>query len=282
MRKRDDGSTPDVIRRHGPWTRITHWMWAVCIFFLLLSGLQIFNAHPALYIGQQSGMTQGFDNAVLRIGAEGGQGAAPAKGITQILGHRFDTTGILGLSGPADARQPRAFPAWATIPSSQDLATGRVVHIFFAWVLVGTLAVWAVASLVNGHLGRDILPGRRDLRGLGRDIIAHLRGPLRHGRRYGPLQKLTYFAVFFALFPLMILTGLTMSPGMDAAWPLLLDLFGGRQTARSLHFLGMVLIVAFFVVHIAMVLVAGPLNELRSIVTGRYRITGNGQATEEH
>ena len=63
---------------------------------------------------------------------------------------------------------------------------------------------------------------------------------------------------------------------------MLLDLFGGRQTARSLHFLGLVLIVAFFVVHIAMVLVAGPLNELRSIVTGRYRITGNGQATEEH
>ncbi|WP_199178603.1 cytochrome b/b6 domain-containing protein [Acidimangrovimonas sediminis] len=270
-----------MIRRHGPWTRITHWLWAVCLFFLLLSGLQIFDAHPALYLGQQSGMAQGFDNAVLRIGTEGGQGAAPLRGVTQVFGHDLDTTGVLGLSGPKDARQPRAFPGWATIPSGQDLATGRVVHFFFAWALVGTLAVWAVASGLNGHLRRDILPGRRDLRGLGADIRAHLGGPLPHGRRYSPLQKLAYFIVLAGLFPLMILTGLTMSPGMDAAWPWLLDLFGGRQTARSLHFLGMALIVAFFVVHIVMVLAAGPLNEMRSILTGRYRIRSQPDATEE-
>ncbi|WP_127901627.1 cytochrome b/b6 domain-containing protein [Solirhodobacter olei] len=281
MRETELKQPGEVIRRHGPWTRITHWLWAICVFFLLLSGLQIFNAHPALYLGRQSGMSQGFDNAVLRIGAEGGQGAAPLRGVTQVFGRDLDTTGVLGLSGPDGAQQARAFPAWATIPSEQDLATGRVVHFFFAWLLVATLAVWALASLLNGHLRRDIWPGRRDLRGLGADIRAHLGGPLPHGRRYSPLQRLTYFVVLAGLFPLMILTGLTMSPGMDAAWPWLLDLFGGRQTARSLHFLGMLLIVSFFVVHIVMVLAAGPLNEMRSMLTGRYRIRGHAAAEEE-
>lgn len=281
MSKDPDIPGPRLIRRHSLPTRITHWLWALCLFFLLLSGLQIFNAHPALYIGQQSGMSQKFDNAILRIGAKPGKGSAPPTGITDILGHEFDTTGVLGLSGPAEAPHARAFPAWATIPSQRDLATGRVVHFFFAWGLVVTLAVWAVASLLNGHLARDILPGRRDLRGLGRDLVAHLRGPLPHGRRYSPLQKLTYFAVFVLLFPLMILSGMTMSPGIDAALPFLTELFGGRQTARSLHFLGMALIVAFFVVHIAMVLVAGPLNELRSIITGRYRTSGNEEDGKE-
>jgi thiosulfate reductase cytochrome b subunit len=82
---------------------------------------------------------------------------------------------------------------------------------------------------------------------------------------------LSYCIVFFLLFPTIILTGLTMSPGMDAAWPWLLDLFGGRQTARTIHFLVMALLVLFFLVHIFMVVAAGPINELRSMITGWYR-----------
>jgi thiosulfate reductase cytochrome b subunit len=86
------------------------------------------------------------------------------------------------------------------------------------------------------------------------------------------LQKLSYGIVLLILFPLIVLTGLTMSPGMDAAWPWLVDLFGGRQTARTIHFIVMVLLVVFFIVHVAMVLVAGPINTMRSMITGRYRI----------
>ena len=85
--------------------------------------------------------------------------------------------------------------------------------------------------------------------------------------------------MFFVLFPLIVLTGLTMSPGMDAAWPWLVEVFGGRQTARSIHFIVMVLLVLFFVVHIIMVLLAGPLNELRSMITGWYRMSP-GERTE--
>ena len=251
-----------LIYRHSAWTRITHWMWAICLFFLLLTGLQIFNAHPTLYIGEQSGF--GFDNSVLRIGAERTE-QGPA-GYTEILGTRFETTGVLGFSDGA-----RAFPAWATIPSGQDLATGRVVHFFFAWLLFATLIVWLVASLINRHLPRDLVPGAKDIRNIPSDIANHARFRLHHKREYGPLQKLSYAVVLFVLLPMMFATGLAMSPGANAALPFLTELLGGRQTARTLHFLMMMLLVAFFVVHIVMVVLAGPFNEMRSMITGWYR-----------
>jgi thiosulfate reductase cytochrome b subunit len=265
-----------LVYRQSIWTRLTHWVWAICLFFLLLSGLQIFNAHPNLYIGQQSGFE--FDNAILRIGAvntpEG------PRGRTTIFGREFDTTGVLGMSGPVANPTFVGFPGAVTIPSFRDLATGRVVHFFFGWIFVAALFVWFLASFINGHLRRDILPRGADLAGLPRDALDHARLRLHHGRRYKPLQKLSYFSVFFILFPLIILTGLTMSPGMDAAWPWLLDVFGGRQTARTIHFIVMVLLVLFFIVHIIMVLLAGPLNELRSMITGWYR-TSPGTPAEQ-
>lgn len=228
--------TPDrpgrLILRQKRMTRITHWVWAVSLFFLVASGLQIFNAHPALYLGNESGF--GYDNEIFAVDA---------------------------------------MPWSLTIPSTRDLATGRVVHLFFAWVFVANLCVWFVASLRNRHLRKDLVPNRRDIRNFGRDVKDHLRLKLVHSVRYSPLQKLAYGGVLFVLFPLIILTGLSMSPGMNAVLPWLPELFGGRQTARTIHFAVMALFVLFFVVHIAMILLAGPLNELRSIVTGRYRLS---------
>ncbi len=221
-----------LIRRQKLATRITHWLWAICFFFLLLSGLQIFNAHPALYLGDQSGFA--FDNAVLVLAG---------------------------------------FPSWATIPSSQDLATGRVVHFFFAWIFLATLVIWFAASLVNRHVRKDLLPSRKDARDFIPDVRNHLLLKLVHTVRYSPLQKLAYGGVMFLLFPLIILTGLSMSPGLNAVLPWLPELFGGRQSARTVHFVVMALLVGFFAIHMAMILLAGPLNELRSIVTGRYRLS---------
>lgn len=275
-----DGTAPaakgSLIYRQSIFTRLTHWVWAVALFFLLLSGLQIFNAHPTLYIGEESGFE--YDNAVLRMRAE--NTPEGPRGFTTVFGQKFDTTGLFAMSDGGARPAYRAFPSWATIPSFQDLATGRVVHFFFAWVLVATLALWTAASLVNGHLWRDVILKPRDLRGLPRDVASHLRLRFQHGRSYSPLQKLSYFVVLVVLFPLIVLTGLTMSPGMNAAWPWLLDLFGGRQTARTIHFGVMVLLVLFFVVHIVMVVLAGPLNELRSMITGYYR-TSPGAAAEK-
>jgi thiosulfate reductase cytochrome b subunit len=266
-----------LIYRQSLATRVTHWLWAVSLFFLLLSGLQIFNAHPSLYIGKQSGF--GFDNAILEIGAENTDDGP--EGYTKLFGHRFETTGLLGLFQTERGLDVKAFPGWATLPSYQDLATGRIIHFFFAWVFAATLFAWLVASIVNGHLRRDLAPRGADIRALPRDIAAHLRLRFSHTGRYNTLQKLSYFVVLFILMPLMILTGLSMSPGGNVIFPFLPDVFGGRQTARTIHFTIMVLLIAFFVVHIVMVLAAGPLNELRSIITGWYRADPVDEARQE-
>ncbi len=260
-----------LIYRQSIWTRVTHWVWAAALFFLLLSGLQIFNAHPTLYIGQESGFE--YDNSVLRIGAENTPDGV--RGYTIFLGKKFDTTGVLGWSG--DPPRPRAFPSWATIPSYYDLGTARVVHFFFAWALAITLLIWLVASLINGHAWRDLVPRLRDIRTLPRDVVEHLKLKFHRRREYNTLQKLSYAGVLFVLLPLMIATGLAMSPGANAILPWLPDLLGGRQTARTIHFGVMLLLLGFFVVHILMVLLAGPLNGLRSIITGWYRIDDEDQ-----
>ena len=270
----DRASTdPRLIYRQDVMTRVTHWVWAVAMFFLLLSGLQIFNARPNLYIGQESGF--GYENSILDIYALN-RDPAPI-GQTRIFGQVFDTTGWLGVSTTNGRASFVAFPGWATIPSYRDLATGRVVHFFFAWILVGTLLMWLVNAISSGHLWRDIILKPRDIRGLPKDIWDHVRLRFTHGRSYTPLQKIAYFGVFAIAFPLIILTGLSMSPGMNAALPWLTEIFGGRQTARTIHFFTMLAFVLFFIVHIAMVVLAGPFNELRSMITGYYRTNTHGE-----
>jgi thiosulfate reductase cytochrome b subunit len=111
------------------------------------------------------------------------------------------------------------------------------------------------------------------------DIKAHARLRFPTGEaalRYNILQKISYVAVIFLFLPLMILTGLAMSPSMDAAWPWLLDLFGGRQSSRSIHFIVAAALLAFIVVHLVMVVLAGPVNEIWSMISGRFRIRAHG------
>lgn len=255
-----------LVYRQRLLTRLTHWAWALSLFFLLLTGLQIFNAHPSQHIGKEAGFE--YDNAILEIGAR--QDGDMLRGVTRILGVEFDTTGVLGVSDG----EARAFPAALTIPSTQSLATGRVIHFYFAWMLVGTLILWLIASALNGHL-RQLVPTLADLRALPRDLLDHARLRFSHGASYNVLQKLAYASVLFVALPLMILTGLSMSPGFNAAAPWLLDLFQGRQTARTIHFLTMLALLGFFAIHMAMILLAGPLNEMRSILTGWYRTDEN-------
>jgi thiosulfate reductase cytochrome b subunit len=110
----------------------------------------------------------------------------------------------------------------------------------------------------------------------------HLKLKLVHAVRYSPLQKLAYGGVLFVLFPLIILTGLCMSPGMNSILPWLPEIFGGRQSARTVHFITMALLVGFFVVHMAMIVLASPLNELRSIITGNYRLSPKAKKDAPH
>jgi thiosulfate reductase cytochrome b subunit len=273
-----DSSTPLrrrlLVDRHTRVTRLTHWVNLLCVTMLLMSGLQIFNAHPALYWGQSGADT---DRALFEIGADD-SGDGPPAGFARIGSSTFNTTGILGVSRNASGEVvQRGFPQWVTLPGWRDLALGRRWHFFFAWLFVANLLVYLVAGLAGGHFWRDLLPSTEQLRprSLLHDIADHLRLRFQRGeaaRHYNPLQKLSYLGVVFVLLPLMILTGLSMSPGMDAIVPWLVDLFGGRQSARTIHFIAAGLIVLFVFVHVAMVLLAGPLNELRSMITGRFAI----------
>jgi thiosulfate reductase cytochrome b subunit len=265
-----------LVYRHSGVVRVTHWLNVLAVLVLLMSGLQIFNAHPALYWGHRSTFAQPW--AMAGSAQKGGE----TIGVTMIAGRRFETTGVLGLSGPPGARERRGFPAWTTLPSHRSLADGRRWHFFFAWLFViNGLAYWLWA-LAGGHVRRDLLPTREQLRPshVLHEIRDHalLRFPKGDAaRRYNVLQKAAYLGVAAILLPLMVGTGLTMSPGINAAWPWLVELFGGRQSARTLHFLSASLIVLFVIVHLAMVVASGLWNNLRSMVTGRYAIEEAGR-----
>lgn len=260
----------DLVKRHRLSTRIWHWINAITLLVLLMSGLMIFNAHPHLYWGQYGA---NFDPSWLDIGVTRG-----GEGFLRIGFLRVETTGVLGIwTDPEGVTRTRAFPWWATIPSSYSLADGRTWHLAFAWVLALGLLVYLVWSLINGHLRRDIHIRKREWRPshIWHDVKQHARLRFPAGEaalHYNVLQKLSYAGVMFVLIPLMIVTGLAMSPGTDAWAPIVTEAFGGRQSARSVHFICAWLLVAFFVVHVVMVILAGPINEVRSMITGRYRL----------
>ncbi len=265
-------TTPAPVRvyRHRLPTRIWHWLNAVTLLVLLMSGLMIFNAHPRLYWGEYGA---NFDRAWLVIGS------TADAGYLRIGDWRVETTGVLGRwTDAAGEEKTWAFPGWATIPTSYSLADGRRWHLFFAWVMAIGLTLYMLWSLIAGHLRRDLHVRRTEWspRHIWHDIKDHARLRFPRGSaaaRYGILQKLSYIGVIFVLLPLMIATGLTMSPGLNASAPWLLDLFGGRQSARSIHFIAAWALVAFFLVHILMVLLAGPVNEVRSMITGWFRLS---------
>ncbi len=267
------------IIRHSAVVRVTHWVNVVCLVVLLMSGLQIFDAHPALYWGQ----TSNFERPLLAMAAER-DGQGQWHGITTVLGHPFDTTGVLGLSNGPDGRpRARGWPSWVTLPGEQWLAMGRRWHFFFAWLLVGNGLVYLVWGVASGHFRRDLLPSRGQWRAIGWTFWDHLRLRFPRGdeaRHYNVLQKLAYLAVVFAVLPTIVLAGLTMSPDLDSVFPGLLDLFGGRQSARTIHFLCAGALVAFVAVHVVMVVLSGLWNNLRSMITGRYAIEDQGDSHE--
>ncbi len=264
-----DVHRPEVIYRHTFLVRLSHWINAAAIFILIGSGLNIFNAHPQLYWGRKGSE---LDQPFLSIHA------VPVGGVTHgffMLGPlKLDTTGVLGWSKVGDAFVNRAWPSWITIPSAVDLADARHWHFFFAWILAINGLAYLVWSLCIRHVQRDLWPSLDDLKSIPRSVLDHLQ--LKHptgeaAKRYNVLQRLAYCGLIL-LVAGMIATGLTMSPGFNAVAPWMLDLFGGRQSARSLHFIFASLIVGFIVVHLVEVVLAGPINEVRSMITGRYRV----------
>jgi thiosulfate reductase cytochrome b subunit len=260
-----------LIGRHSVIVRATHWINVVCLIVLLMSGLQIFNAHPALYWGEISD----FGRPFFAITAKKGEGGAP-RGVAVLAGRELDTTGVLGFSRNGAGRtERRAFPAWATLPSWQSLAEGRLWHFFFAWVFVLNGLVYLLHGLTSRHLWRDMVPSWTELGRIGRTAFDHLRLRFPKGEeasRYNVLQKLSYLSIIFVVLPMLVLTGLAMAPRLDAAFPWLTSLWDGRQSARTIHFIAALALVLFVLVHVFMVLVSGLWNNMRAMVTGRYTI----------
>ena len=264
--------------RHRLPVRLMHWINVLCLSVLLMSGLTIFNAHPALYWGKDSS----FDKPWLLISTAQMPGGG-VVGVTRVAGHEFVTHGVLGTSkvGPAGEWAVRAFPAWATVPSGQWLSMGRHWHFFFAWLFVTNGVAYLLYGLFSGHLRRDMLPTRAELANVGRSIRDHLL--FRHpsgeaAKRYNVLQNLAYLVVVFGLLPLVIVAGLAMSPRLAAVWPGWVDLLGGRQSARTLHFLAASGLLLFVCVHVFEVLISGVWNQLRSMVTGWYTVPAEKEA----
>ncbi len=254
-----------VVYRHSAATRVTHWLFFIAFLALVSSGLQIFNAAPYLDASDKTDAS----HRVLQIGS-------PSSGVgtATIFGHTLRTTGWLGWADDGmGGRTARAFPGWITIPAYQDLASGRRWHLFFAWIMI----LCGIGYLVWGFARRDLrelVLRPRDVRNILPMQLYYLRlrkdAPA-HGK-YNPLQKTSYTLVLFVLAPLLVLSGLALSPGFDAWMPWLTHVLGGRQYARLWHFAAMLALIGFFIVHVVLVCTTGLFNHLRSMVTGSYRL----------
>ncbi|HSL70805.1 MAG TPA: cytochrome b/b6 domain-containing protein [Longimicrobiales bacterium] len=248
-----------LYRRHSLLVRITHWINVVALTALLMSGLQIFNEHPALYWGKSSYTGR---PAILEVPKAFPYGRSPETG------------------KPAIIELDNKFADWMIVPSGTWLAMGRRWHFFFAWLFVINAIVYLAHSIASRHVQRDLTPTREDWRGIWRSVKDHLRLRHPHGetaRRYNVLQKLSYLLLIFGLFPLVLVTGWAMSPWLNSILPGWVDFLGGRQSARTLHFIAAWILVLFVLIHVFEIVVTGFWNNLRSMITGRYRITSEEQ-----
>ena len=217
------------MKRHALSTRLWHWLNLLCVVVLFMSGLTISNAHRRLYWGDW-----GFE------------------------------------ASQAWLMVPR-FPDWMTIPGYYSLAVARDWHILMAWPFaLGLLFMW-IAMMINRHFNRDIVTKRREWRpsAIWRDVVEHLKLNFDHHEgKYNFLQKLAYGLVLGVFLPMMIFTGISISPGMEPTFGWLVDLLGGRQSARSLHFIFAFAIAGFFIVHVLLVILSGPIRQMRDMITG--------------
>jgi len=256
----------DLVYRHNRVTRATHWLNAAALMVLFMSGLMIFNAYPFLHWGSKAERGEAF----FSIYASGEDG--DVRSYTELYGRRADTTGLFGTQNTDMGPLPRAFPSWITIPGFYCLACGRRWHFFFAWLFVLNGLFYFIYNRATGHVSQFILRPR-DVPKLLPMALYYLRIRKTSPREgeYNPLQKLAYTSVFFILTPLVMLTGLAMSPQMGVAFNWLPALFGGRQSARSVHFI-LAFSFAFFTLgHIMMVITTGAINNMRSMMSGWYR-----------
>lgn len=251
-------ATLDEVQRrsvaaHTRWIRISHWILAASVLTLAYSGVVILMAHPRLYWGAVGNdLTPALFELPISRNYKHGGWAAPVTFVTgaKPIVSSARTYDIFNENG------------WA-----------RSLHFLAAWILVVIALFYLSAGLVGGHLRRHLIPRARELkpRLLWQDVVTHLHLPMPRasgGPPYGLLQKLAYFGVVFVLLPLIVVTGLTMSPAVTAAYPKLLDVFGGSQSARTIHFFAFAAVVLFLIVHSTMVVLTGFKRQMHAMILG--------------
>jgi thiosulfate reductase cytochrome b subunit len=228
----------DVPPRHSALVRVTHWITTLAFLALLVTGVEILISHPRFYWGETGNV---LTPPLFRL-------PIPASRHIVPTGYGY------------------------VLPDQNGWS--RYLHFQSAWVAVLTGFLYAVFGFVSGHFRRNLLPATGEVspRGLWSVIAQHLRfrpSGAEEGSSYNVLQRLTYLSVIFVLFPLVIWTGLAMSPGIVSAVPDVVTILGGQQSARTIHFFVSVFLVAFLLVHVLMVFLAGFRNRVRLMITGR-------------
>ncbi|MGA2422100.1 MAG: cytochrome b/b6 domain-containing protein [Candidatus Acidiferrum sp.] len=224
--------------RHSALVRVTHWIFTVCFFALLVSGVEILISHPRFYWGETGNVL---------------------------------TTPLFKLPIPASRN---LVPTGYGYVLPDQNGWSRYLHFQAAWIVVLTGLLYVLSAFFSGHLRRSMLPGKADLswRAFCAAIGDHLRFKRPRAAEawsYNILQRLAYLFVIFILFPLIIWTGLAMSPAFVSAIPATVTLLGGQQSARTIHFFVTIALVLFLLVHIVMIFLAGFASRMRAMITGR-------------
>jgi thiosulfate reductase cytochrome b subunit len=224
--------------RHSALVRVTHWITTLCFFALLVTGIEILISHPRFYWGET--------------------GNVLTKPLFQI---------------PIPASRALVPTGYHYVLPDQN-GWSRYLHFQAAWLVVLTGLLYAIFSLLTGHFRKNLFPAKSDLsfRSFSTAILDHLRfTPPTEAEAwsYNVLQRIAYLFVIFVLFPLVIWTGLAMSPAFVSAVPATVTLLGGQQSARTIHFFLSLALVLFFLVHVGMVCLAGFRNRMRAMLTGR-------------
>ena len=224
--------------RHSAVVRATHWITTLCFLALLVTGVEILISHPRFYWGEAGNI---LTPPLFKL-------PIPASRATVPTGYGY------------------------VLPDQNGWS--RYLHFQAAWVVVLTGFLYLTYGLLKGHLRQNLLPARASLtwQALSVVIAKHLRfSPATEAEAwsYNVLQRLTYLCVIFVLFPLVIWTGLAMSPAVASAFPAVVTVFGGQQSARTIHFFVSLFLLLFLLVHIVMVRLAGFRNRMQAMITGR-------------
>jgi len=231
-------AVPTVTSRHCALVRVTHWITTLCFLALLVTGVEILISHPRFYWGETGNVL---------------------------------TTPLFQLPIPSSRNLVQTGYGYV-LPDQNGWS--RYLHFQAAWIVILTGLLYAIYGFVAGHFRKNLLPDKADLswRALSRTIAGHLRFARPTEAEfwsYNVLQRLSYLLVIFVLFPLVIWTGLAMSPAFVSAFPATVNALGGQQSARTLHFFVSLALVLFLLVHVVMVCVAGFRSRMRAMITGR-------------